>query len=48
MRQVTELLDHKRIPRINEYLEKDRELYQRVVDRFNPLGNTWAEVSWLR
>ena len=48
VRQVSELLDHKHIPRINEYLEKDRELYQRVVDRFNPNGKSWADVSWLR
>ena len=30
------------------YLRRDRELYQRVISKFNYDGATWAESSWLR
>jgi hypothetical protein len=35
-------------PAVDEYLHQDWMLYQRVVDRFNPNGKSWADVSWLR
>ena len=33
---------------IDQYLDRDRRLYQQVIDRFNPAGKHWTEVSWLR
>jgi len=33
---------------VDQYLRQDTVLYQRVLNRFNPDGRTWAEVSWLR
>jgi len=34
--------------KIMEYLLPDIELYNRVSDRFNPTGNNWDDISWLR
>ena len=46
--QVTKCLMHADTPDVDKYLQQDRVLYQRVLDRFNPGGKSWAEVSWLR
>ena len=46
--QVAVCLGEIATPAVDEYLHRDRMLYQQVVSRFNPNGRTWAEVSWLR
>jgi len=32
---------------VNWYLQRDRELYQRVISKFNYNAATWPETSWL-
>jgi len=34
--------------KIMKYLLPDVDLYNRVVQKFNPSGNIWDEISWLR
>jgi hypothetical protein len=34
--------------KIMEHLLPDIDLYNRVVQKFNPSGNIWDEISWLR
>ena len=34
--------------KIIEYLLPDIDLYNRVTNRFNPNGNMWDDISWLR
>jgi len=31
-----------------EYLLPDIDLYNRVSNRFNPNGDIWDDISWLR
>jgi hypothetical protein len=35
-------------PLIKKYLDYDFILYNHVVDFFNPSGNNWDEISWLK
>jgi hypothetical protein len=30
------------------YLQRDRELYRRVISKFNYTAPTWADSTWLR
>lgn len=46
--QVAKCLANVNTPDVDQYLYQDTVLYQRVLNRFNPDGRTWAEVSWLR
>lgn len=32
----------------NLTLSQDINLYRKVLENFNPLGNTWNEISWLK
>ena len=34
--------------KIMEHLLPDIDLYNRVVQKFNPAGDTWDDISWLR
>jgi hypothetical protein len=34
--------------KIMEYLLPDIDLYNRVTNRFNPTGDSWDDISWLR
>lgn len=31
-----------------EFLSRDKKLYDQVVGKFNPHGDTWNDISWLR
>lgn len=33
---------------LGSYLSADIELYQLVVEKFNPHGETWPEITWLK
>jgi hypothetical protein len=46
--QVAKCLATVYTPAVDAYLHQDWMLYQRVLNRFNPDGRTWAKVSWLR
>lgn len=46
--QVAQCLSEVATPAVDAYLHQDWMLYQQIVDRFQPNGRTWSEVSWLR
>ena len=46
--QVAQCLSEVDTTAVDAYLHQDWMLYQQVIERFNPIGKIWAEVSWLR
>lgn len=46
--RIKEMFEENPSQEILDYLAPDVELYNNVIERFNPCGKTWDEISWLR
>jgi len=46
--KIKEMFEENPNQEVLNYLAADIELYSQVVAKFNPTGNNWDEVSWLR
>jgi hypothetical protein len=45
---LTDLWEIDRPESSDQYLQRDRDLYRRVIAQFNFKGETWATSSWLK